>query len=388
MVRGVALALVSACSFTPGAIPARGDANTTDADAMVDMMSDAPSCRAVAIAASGAHTCAVRNDGSVMCWGKNGQGEIAKPAASSDTCNGSFACVKSPFQANIADTIVGVGLGDQHSCALSATKAYCWGANDSGQFGNGMLGDSSTPVEIAARAGATQIGGGNVHTCSLASGMVSCSGTNADGALGDSTTTQRFTPVTALSGATYLGVGFQNTCAIVAGDVKCWGDNTTRQVDNSAMTPRTSPLSVGVGTAIAVAPGFGHVCAVLANKTASCWGENDQGQLGRNNTSSPQGPAAVTVATNIEELVAGVNHVCVRLATNAVACWGEGYGTSPVTIALARPAHHLAAGSYHSCAILDDGTVWCWGWNAYAQYGNGTDSSAVDNTPLEADVCP
>ena len=390
MRRAAWLFALSACSFDKGqaVIDARGDGDAPDTKI------DTPSgCRAVALDADGAHTCVARDDGSVRCWGKNGQGELGRPPLSRDTCmitSVAYACEKTPIDPMVPVAVTTLGLADQHSCAIGGAKVYCWGANDSGQFGSGNNGDKYAPFEVTARAGATEIAGGNTHTCSLASGTLSCSGGNNEGEVGNNSTANAFTPYPSRNGVPTFGVGFQNVYALtISGDVYGWGDNALHQIDSTATDPRTVPSQVpGITGANAVAGGFGHACAVLGNQTAACWGSNGNGQLGRGFASVSEGPGAVMVITGtINELSAGANHTCVRRSDNTVACWGEGY-LNGVVIALPRAAARITSGSYHDCALLDDGTVWCWGSNPYGQLGNGTTNSSIDNTAVQVPVCP
>jgi alpha-tubulin suppressor-like RCC1 family protein len=376
------LLAVTACTFEPGRAPIGIDSAGT--------------CRATTIAASSAHTCAALADGRVRCWGKNGQGELARdPATSPDneSCvlgTTSHVCIKRPIDANMPVSATALGMGDQHSCAIGAGgKVFCWGANDSGQFGSGLNGDEYAPYEVSSREGATAIAGGNTHTCSLEAGVLSCSGGNAEGEVANGTTGMVFTPYASEMGVTVFGVGYENVYAIVGSSIRAWGKNDTRQVDNTGMSPRTTPITVsGISNAAVIAGGLKHVCAVLMNSAAACWGENLNGQLGRATVTAEEPPGAVSITTEpISELTAGVNHTCVRFRDKRVMCFGEQYALAGEVIALPGPAAQITSGSYHDCALLEDGTVWCWGWNAYGQFGDGTSGDIIDPTPHQAQVC-
>ena len=358
--------------------------------------SDAAACgKAVAVDADSSHTCAALDDGSVRCWGKNAQGEVGRPPASSDTCTADsmpYACIKSAIDPKVPVAVTALGLGDQHSCAIGAGKVYCWGANDSGQFGSGMNGDEYAPFEVTQRAGATVIAGGNTHTCSLASGTLSCSGGNNEGEVGNNSTANAFTPYPSRMGVPKFGVGYQDTYALTnSGDVYGWGDNASRQIDNSGMDPRTVPTQInGVSGATAVAGGQGHACALLGAGTVSCWGANDKGQLGRGTLSTTEGPGLAAIS-GIAAISAGADHTCARRTNKTVVCWGESYTNASQTaldIVLPSPAAQITSGAYHDCALLENGTVWCWGWNVYAQLGDGTVANAIDNTARQAVLCP
>lgn len=92
------------------------------------------------ISAGRDHTCGVRIDGAVLCWGKNTYGQLGK----GDQAEGDFAT-----QVVLPGLAAGVGLGQQHSCARSLNgTTWCWGANHSGQLGDGTTTNRTTPVPV------------------------------------------------------------------------------------------------------------------------------------------------------------------------------------------------------------------------------------------------
>ena len=72
-------------------------------------------------------------------------------------------------------------------CARTAAgEAWCWGANDSGQFGDGTRVSTRTPVRAPMLDAAVQLALGSQHTCMrLADGTVSCVGSDMRGQLGN-----------------------------------------------------------------------------------------------------------------------------------------------------------------------------------------------------------
>ena len=92
------------------------------------------------------------------------------------------------------------------------------------------------------------------------------------------------------------GNGFN--CALrVDGSVRCWGNNafgrlglgdtTTRGDAPGEMGAGLPTVDLGTGrTAIAVAAGSFHACALLDDGSVKCWGQNGSGRLGIGDTAS------------------------------------------------------------------------------------------------------
>ena len=95
----------------------------------------------------------------------------------------------------------GISAGFEHTCAIGGGQGYCWGANESGELGDGTTGTSSVPVAVdtsGALAGKTltQISAGLQATCALdTSGAAYCWGDNVFGGLGDGSTASSSVPV-------------------------------------------------------------------------------------------------------------------------------------------------------------------------------------------------
>jgi alpha-tubulin suppressor-like RCC1 family protein len=86
-----------------------------------------------------AHTCAIKKDGSLYCWGASTMGELG---------TGTTSASSSPLRVGTGTAWASVAAGLAFTCAItSAGEAYCWGANDSGQLGDGT-GWSTTPVDV------------------------------------------------------------------------------------------------------------------------------------------------------------------------------------------------------------------------------------------------
>ncbi|MGB0726641.1 MAG: RCC1 domain-containing protein, partial [Candidatus Poseidoniaceae archaeon] len=220
----------------------------------------------------------------------------------------------------------------------------CWGDDTYGELGNGAgVGDSTSPsttVDLGTGRTAVALDVGTDHTCAvLDNGSLMCWGRDHTGQLGNGAviTGNQHDPgfVDLGTGRTAIAVatGNAHTCAILDdGSLKCWGDDQYGQLGNGATTGnQPSPVSVDLGTdrtAVAVTTGNRNTCAILDDGSVKCWGEDNQGQLG-NGASYTDQPSPVSV----------------DLGTGRTAVAIDVFG-------------------YHTCAILDDASMKCWGSDA------------------------
>ena len=203
----------------------------------------------------------------------------------------------------VAATVPQLAAGNNHTCALRADgEVRCWGDNSLGQLGTGNTTSSLTPVTVTGLpADIVSIARGDAQTCALTStGGVKCWGNNGNGQLGNASTTNSSTPVDVVglaSGVTTIGAGDNHTCAgLAAGGIKCWGWASSGQLGNGVLIGgSTVPLDV-VGlpagaVAVEISAGYRHTCATLDDTSTSCWGRGSEGQLG-NGVSATQQPCA------------------------------------------------------------------------------------------------
>ena len=324
------------------------------------------------------------------------------------------------FTATGIDTARAIEAGSFHECAvLEDATLRCWGENDYGQLGNGVISSppetpTPTPVAVVGVTGVVAVSGGGFHTCALlADGRVQCWGRNTGdpdarggGQLGDPAfngfASAMPVEVTGITTAIAVAAGGFHTCALLAnGTVQCWGQNDQGQLGNGTVDPPTplaprnpTPVTVNrIADAIAISAGGWHTCALLRNGTVRCWGDNQFGALGdgsptptnpyvRRPTPTPVDVVGINTAVVLE---AGIFHTCVLLQDGSEQCWGwndffqlgnnppaVNASSRPVTVnGVTNPAS-LAPGAEHSCVVLQDGTVQCWGDNSFGQHGNGS----------------
>jgi alpha-tubulin suppressor-like RCC1 family protein len=111
-----------------------------------------------------------------------------------------------------------------------------------------------------------------------------------------------------------LGAGYGHTCALSdSGEVKCWGGNETGQLGNGKTKTSKTPVNVsGLASGVtAIAAGAFHTCALTTDGAATCWGSNNQGQLGDGSKKDRHAPVQVTGLTSeVIAIAAGSAHTC------------------------------------------------------------------------------
>ena len=91
------------------------------------------------VSAGGYHTCAIKQDGSLWCWGNNDSGQLG---------DGTWTNKDTPVQI-MSSGVSSVALGWYHTCAVKTDGSlWCWGYNNYGQLGDGSAGWKNMPVYI------------------------------------------------------------------------------------------------------------------------------------------------------------------------------------------------------------------------------------------------
>ncbi|MDC0740120.1 RCC1 domain-containing protein [Polyangium mundeleinium] len=125
------------------------------------------------------HGCALLSSGEVKCWGANNYGQLGLGSGAASLA------YSAELLSSLSD-IVDLGAGNSHTCAIrSDNEVFCWGLNDSRQLGDGTTTNQSAPTQITNATGAIKIDGGQVSTCALFGDGVKCWGGDSLGQLGN-----------------------------------------------------------------------------------------------------------------------------------------------------------------------------------------------------------
>jgi alpha-tubulin suppressor-like RCC1 family protein len=345
----------------------------------------------IAVDAGTFYTCALRQNGTVLCWGTGPLGVVN--TSSSPT----------PVQvANLYDAVV-ISAGTYHACAVRGTGGVvCWGWNADGQLGNGSQLDSDTPVAVQTLSDAADVSAGGRHTCALeGDGTTYCWGWNGFGQLGNGQGLgpegNYIFPTPTLVPGSYIDIsaGEHHTCAIppTGGGVDCAGQGLYGQLgngntsDQGTMTPVSS-----LSDAESVSAGYVHTCARRATSELSCWGDGEHGRLGDGEEATRVTPVDVLSIDNALDVAAGWDHTCATRQSGEVSCWGRGdfgqlgnadnssHSTAQMVSSI-DDAVMVSAGGYHNCALREAGQVVCWGYGLDGQLGDGNTQSS--STPVE-----
>ncbi len=287
-----------------------------------------------------------------------------------------------------------IAVGGNHACGLTvSSRVKCWGDNSSGQLGDNTLTPRLVPVYVEGLSNVNAITAGSRYTCALTSaGGVKCWGDDGQGQLGDNGSVSMMTPVDAIgltSGVIAVSAGSTHACALTsAGGVKCWGGTFNGDLGDGGNTLRRTAVDVvGMSAgAVAVSAGDAHSCAVTNTGSAKCWGDNSNGTLGDNSTTSRFTPVDVVGLTGALAVSASVLHTCAVISSGGVKCWGgngdgsllgdggvSGLSLVPVNVAgSAAGVTAVSAGNSHSCALSQTSGLICWGDNGFGEVGDGT----------------
>ena len=326
--------------------------------------------------------------------------------------------------------ITQLSLGEAHSCALRTDGAiYCWGRNDEGQVGDGTEQDRSTPTRVVGLpAGRTvlQIAAGELHTCAiLDDNTVWCWGTNEQHILGqcnDAALVSSAQPLmvprwganTAASPAcdpttpfkaTSIAAGGVHNCAVgTDASVYCWGENSHGNQggqcgqDNGILDPVPGPLKIA-GTitqgANAVQVGDEYSCILASDHSVWCFGCNDLYELGQGSGNSVNSykPLAVQGLADVDYLVLADETGCVVTRQKTLFCWGSGStGIFGKQLSDIDRASYITNGtgafsggtSASLCVTQSDGSFSCFGANDLGQCGNGTSSPQATFAPTSS----
>lgn len=346
------------------------------------------------------NTCAIKIDGTLWCWGANHDGQVGNLGTDDD--------VLTPAQIGNESNWTIVTLGFNYVCAIKNDGTlWCWGSNDVGQIGDGTVGtDRNVPTRVGTWSDWKSISTGSKTSCGIRNGgTLWCWGSNYYGQIGDNTSNGQKVPTQEDTGSTNwasVTAGAAHTCALKKDDsLWCWGSNYYGQLGNGTTDDKKIPTQIGneKNWAMIAAGGTNYTCGLKKNGTLWCWGHNGFGQLGVGTYDGKNTPTQVGTDTDWMMIFTsrGVSlaYTCGVKNDGSLYCWGNnkdgqlGDGTtakklSPTKISAISNVIDAALGKSHACAITDPDSLWCWGENYWGQLGDGTKVNMKNPTEVTA----
>jgi alpha-tubulin suppressor-like RCC1 family protein len=343
------------------------------------------------------HSCALAEDGSAWCWGRNEHGQIGTPF-SPDRCfftrDQFLFCAAGAIPVETDLRFTEIAAGYYHNCGLTAAgTAHCWGLNDQGQLGDGGNSTRPRPVNVVGDHIFKSLTSGGRTTCGITvDDALLCWGSviHADAEAAEGLTTP--TRVAAEHQFAIATTSGFHTCGVtLAGATYCWGGNTAgelgvEQVDSICgpfqCTPEPQGV-VGVPPFTDLALGRVFSCGLTASGVVHCWGGNDHGQLGDGTRTGRWEPMPVAGGHAFGRLSADARRACGVDGDGFVFCWGRDAGDfgnggegeievdQPTLAAGGLTFSEMAVGFEGLCGIDRSGVAWCWGPNIDGALGNG-----------------
>lgn len=367
------LVILAACDDAGGGKSDGATKNSEKSGASGDA-NGSGSLRALQVSAGWNVACALMSNGTVRCWGQNDHGETGGPPADVDRATP----VEIAGITGAKDLEVGGngGSGGDYGCATDGDGVVkCWG-------GRGIPVETYAKGEVMtvdALQGAAHISlGSGIGNAAMADGSMMSWGSNVFNALGLGSSVGRDAKLQKhpkVTDVAMVATGQNHGCALDKdGGVTCWGYSGKKQ-------DPTPVAGITGATFIEAQKGGSETCAVLADKSVTCWGDRQE-------------PKVVEGLTGVTSLSAQVQW-CALHDSGKVSCWGSngrgqvGNGeagrsvSKPVEVAGISDAVDVAAGGQFSCAALASGAVKCWGWNARGQIGDGTLIDRLEPTEVK-----
>lgn len=231
------------------------------------------------------HVCAVTTDERLFCWGDNSEAQVGQ--GTNEFSGAAFYDL--PKEVIEPGPWSAVSVGDAHSCGLKVDGSiWCWGRNTQFAASNEETSQVLQPAKQAMPSARTwqEVSVGVYHSCGRASdGEWLCWGTNRSGQIRfpSSDPIAGIVPIDR-TGLTEISTNGFSACGLDSEQALwCWGLNIDGHivgVDQVHIIVEPTMTSEGLGPIREVSVGRFHVCALDAESRIWCAGSNNHGQLG------------------------------------------------------------------------------------------------------------
>lgn len=346
---------------------------------------------------------------------------------------------------------VDVAVGDNHSCALKANGSImCWGYNGDGQLGinDSLLRFSPYPVDVIGINDAVAISAGGNVTCAIKrDASLACWGSGYMTTSSNAETRWMPSVLPGIRDVVNVAVAPLGTCIkLTTGAVYCWGYNASYSDfwiplpatgTNSTYYPRlyaSGDVKAFAIRNVSPADYNRRFCQLRYDGRLGCGGSNQQDQLGIGVAANYNHTmySVLGLGNQVSKFALSAQGGCAVLSDQTVSCWGGTFGVPAVNLPMPEPMvdvigsaanRHYFVGisgkvygvgdnsngilgvnsiinpwntiteipelfgatritgpdtspSQHGCAVLATGRIRCWGQNPWGQLGNGTQSGS------------
>lgn len=307
------------------------------------------------VEASGGYfaSCARTRSGKVYCWGETLYGTDGNQNAATGNClEQPGTCQFNAVPVVGVEDAIQISVGVRHACALRKNGTImCWGENYYDELGFNLSDPQHhfTATTVPNIVNAREIAAGQYATCAIvaadadaaaSTNQVVCWGLYNEALVGPPPPYDASTPLSSmaplviagLQGAVHVSMGLSYlACANLADNsVKCWGVNYAQLMGDAGnvdiclagvCTP--TPVQLNGFTATNIAVGSGLVCGITLANSVECVGFNAFGTFG--NGAADNGnhliPTPVAGLSDVTQLSARFQHVC-AIANGQPLCWG------------------------------------------------------------------
>jgi len=423
-----------------------GDDSVTDRSSPVETIAGGTDWVKVSAANSqsdtiGQQACAIKEDGTLWCWGDNDHGQL-----------GDLTQVKksSPIQVGAGTDWAEIRCGERttHGIKTDGTL-WGWGYNFYGQIGigtNGISSYRSSPIQVGADTdwdnfGAPGSGSANCSSAQKDDGTIWLWGRNNVAQLAQNNLTNYSSPVQEITTTAWKVRGWapggSNTIAVKTdGTMWGWGYNPSGQVGDGSTTNRSSPVQIvgysaglyswgqgtqgqmgndtttqdntspellaGPATWVLMSGGIANKCGIKQDGTLWTWGAGTNGQLGNDAAVSTSSPVQVGLNTTWAQATMGSDFGSGIKTDGTLWMWGTATGgilgnltsapnlSSPTQTSLGGTdwaVVECSSANRVAAAIKTDGTLWTWGHgNAWGTLGNGPSGSFRQSSPIQVGI--
>ncbi len=326
------------------------------------------------------HTLAIDQNFKLWAWGDNSVGQL-----------GDGTITNSSVPVSITPDTVGatrwskVAVSVNNSAAIDENgNLYIWGANNSGQFGNGSTAAGLSPVRVSGSWADVALGAGHVLAIKT-TGQLFAWGDNMNAQLGfpkpTASQSTQLVPKQVGSATDWskVAAGSNHSLGLRGTALWGWGQNILGQLGNGSNTDASAPVRIGASSWSTISVG-GQTSAGISAGKLYVWGNNDKGQLGDGGTQPSNAPKLFKGDLNFN--AAALSSTSIAALTTGGKIWVAGsnlsgrigYGSvsatkTPVELSSPAGAASVSLGGAAGAAVVSSGSLYVWGSNRYGQLG-------------------